>query len=139
MTSATINNFTFNLPTNAANVETLKDDGTAANSIIQLLDTSGTMVSTTFTQPDTLLTINGGVKTYRDTGDSGQPVLRSFCPECGSPITSDAAMMPGLTMIKAGTLDDTSWLDPRMHVYCSSAWAWTPIPKDSQTFAKLPG
>jgi hypothetical protein len=36
--------------------------------------------------------------------------------------------MPDITFIKAGTLDDTSWLDPKMHVYCDSAQRWTPIP-----------
>jgi hypothetical protein len=46
--------------------------------------------------------------------------------------------MPDLTFIKAGTLDDTSWLDPKMHVYCDSAQRWTPIPEDSQKFAKMP-
>jgi hypothetical protein len=48
------------------------------------------------------------------------------------------AVMPGLTFIKAGTLDDTSWLDPKMHVYCDSAERWTPIPESSQKFAKMP-
>jgi hypothetical protein len=46
--------------------------------------------------------------------------------------------MPELTFIKAGTLDDTSWLDPKMHVYCDSAQHWTPIPETSQKFAKMP-
>src|SRR6516162_5107644 len=78
----------------------------------------------------------GQLKTFNDTGDSGQPVRRNFCPECGSPITSDVAIMPDITFIKAGTLDDTSWLDPKMHVYCDSAQRWTPIPDDSQKFAK---
>ena len=48
-------------------------------------------------------------------------------------------VMPELTFIKAGSLDDTSWLDPKMHVYCDSKQQWTPIPADSQTFAKMPG
>ena len=47
--------------------------------------------------------------------------------------------MPELTMIKAGTLDDTSWLKPSMHIYCDSAQSWAVIPKDSQQFAKMPG
>jgi hypothetical protein len=71
-------------------------------------------------------------------GESGQSVRRNFCPECGSPITSDVAVMPDLTFIKAGTLDDTSWLDPKMHVYCDSAQHWVPIPESSQKFAKMP-
>src|SRR5262249_50903939 len=63
---------------------------------------------------------------------------RNFCPECGSPIFSDAAVMPGVAFIKAGTLDDTSWVDPKMHVYCDSKERWTPIPDDSQKFGKMP-
>ena len=46
--------------------------------------------------------------------------------------------MPGVAFIKAGTLDDTSWLDPKMHMYCDSAERWTPIPEGSQKFAKTP-
>ena len=42
--------------------------------------------------------------------------------------------MPGVAFIKAGTLDDTSWLDPKVHVYCDSAERWTPIPEGSQKF-----
>jgi hypothetical protein len=78
-------------------------------------------------------------KTYHDIGGSGQPVQRHFCPECGSPITTDTSTSPELTFIKAGTLDDTSWLDPKVHVYCDSAQSWTSIPDSSQKFAKMPG
>lgn len=81
----------------------------------------------------------GQVKSYRDKADSGNDLLRSFCPECGSPLFSDAAAMPALTMIKAGTLDDTSWVEPKMHIFCSSAQRWTPIPEGVQQFAKMPG
>jgi len=89
--------------------------------------------------PKSAMSIQGQLKTYQDRGDSGQPVRRNFCPECGSPITSDVAVMPDLTFIKAGTLDDTSWLDPKMHVYCDSKQHWTPIPEGSEKFAKMPG
>ena len=88
--------------------------------------------------PKSAISIQGQLKTFNDIGDSGQPVLRNFCPECGSPITSEVAIMPDLTFIKAGTLDDTSWLDPKIHVYCDSAQRWTPIPEGSQKFAKMP-
>jgi hypothetical protein len=47
--------------------------------------------------------------------------------------------MPELTFIKAGTLDDTSWLDPKLHIYCDSAQHWSLIPEDTQKFAKMPG
>ena len=46
--------------------------------------------------------------------------LRTSVHECGSPVFTDAAVMPGVAFIKAGTLDDTSWLEPKLHVYCDS-------------------
>jgi hypothetical protein len=48
------------------------------------------------------------------------------------------AVVPGVSFIKAGTLDDTTWLDPKMHIYCDSAERWTLIPESSQKFAKMP-
>ncbi|HEV2362815.1 MAG TPA: GFA family protein [Caulobacteraceae bacterium] len=100
---------------------------------------AGTAFSVVIGIPKSAMAIEGRLKTYRDSGDSGQAVLRNFCPECGSPITSDVEVMPELTFIKAGTLDDTDWLDPKMHVYCASAQRWTSIPEASQKFAKMPG
>lgn len=100
---------------------------------------AGTAFSVVIGIPKSAMSLQGRLKTYNDRGDSGQPVLRNFCPECGSPITSDVAAMPQMTFIKAGILDDTSWLDPKMHVYCDSAQSWTSIPEGSQKFAKMPG
>ena len=48
----------------------------------------------------------------KKTADSGIPRMQAFCGECGSPIYTAAAVMPEIAFIKAGTLDDTSWLDP---------------------------
>jgi hypothetical protein len=99
---------------------------------------SGTAFSVDVGVPKSTISIKGQLKTFHDTGDSGQPVERNFCPECGSPIFSDIAVMPELSFIKAHTLDDTSWLDPKMHIYCDSKAQWTPIPEDSQKFGKMP-
>jgi hypothetical protein len=98
----------------------------------------GTAFSVVVAVPRVSMKLEGPIKTYHDIGGSGQPVERHFCPECGSPITTDATVAPELTFIKAGTLDDTSWLDPKVHIYCDSAQTWTPIPESSQKFAKMP-
>jgi hypothetical protein len=68
--------------------------------------------------------------------DSGQEVARHFCRECGSPIVSLGDGMPELAFIKAGTLEDRSWLEPQMHVWCDSAQPWVPL--DGHPGAKLP-
>ena len=68
----------------------------------------------------------GEVKTYDDTGDSGATVRRQFCPECGSPVFTRLEM-PGLMFIKAGTLDDTSELQPALHCYTKSKQNWVDL------------
>jgi hypothetical protein len=98
---------------------------------------TGTAFSILIGIPKSAISINGQLKTFHDKGDSGQPVERNFCPECGSPILFDAAVISGLTFIYGGTLDDTSWLDPKVHVYCDSKEQWTPIPEGSHKFAKM--
>jgi hypothetical protein len=100
---------------------------------------SGTSFSVIVGIPAEALSTTGTLKTFNDTGDSGKPVYRRFCPDCASPVVTDVEAMPGLTFIKAGTLDDTSWLKPTMEIYCSSAQAWMPRASNTQQFAKAPG
>ncbi len=69
---------------------------------------------------------SGETKVYVDTGDSGKHVHRHFCGDCGSPIVSLVEALPGMTIIKAGTLDDPSGLTPTQEVYCDSAWPAVP-------------
>ena len=87
--------------------------------------------------PKSAISIQGRLKTFRVQGDSGQPVELNFCPECGSPIRFDAAVFPSSAFIYAGTLDDTSWLDPKVHVYCDRKEKWTPIPEGCEKFAEM--
>jgi hypothetical protein len=72
------------------------------------------------------LTIAGeSMKTYETIGsDSGQPRERIFCSTCGSPIVSILAEAADMAFIKAGTLDDTSWLAPELEVFTDSAHPW---------------
>ena len=58
--------------------------------------------------------------------DHGGETRRSFCSACGSPVFSIAAVAPELAFIKAGSLDDASWLEPAVEVWASSAQPWSP-------------
>jgi hypothetical protein len=99
---------------------------------------AGTAFSVVVAIPRSALTVTGGTKTFHDTGASGQPVARRFCPACGSPIVSEVASMPDITFIKAGTLDDTQWLSPTMEVFCGSAHPWVKLSGEMQRFAGMP-
>ena len=76
--------------------------------------------------------------TYEDTGSSGMPVHRRFCSKCGSPIVSEVEATPGLDWLKAGTLDDRSWLQPQVGIWCSSAQPWVTLPDDVRSFPQNP-
>lgn len=75
---------------------------------------------------------------FEGVGETGQPVFRRFCPQCGSPVVSHVAAAPELEWIKAGTLDDPSWFEPQMHIWCASAQPWVSIDDALPRFEKNP-
>lgn len=77
----------------------------------------------------------GETRVYEDRGESGAAVYRHFCATCGSPIRSMAAALPGLTIVKAGTLDQSAPWPPALEAYCDSALNWMP-PITDQRFAR---
>ncbi|MFQ5973350.1 MAG: GFA family protein [Alphaproteobacteria bacterium] len=87
---------------------------------------------------DTLQIRGDTLGTYNDIGDSGQPVYRKFCGECGSPILMDAQAMPDLLFINAGTLDETDFLNPQTHVWCEQRQQWVKLDDDVQRFDRNP-
>jgi len=40
-----------------------------------------------------------------------------FCSACGSPIFNTIESMPGLALLKTGTIDDTSWFEPTVEIW----------------------
>jgi hypothetical protein len=78
--------------------------------------------------PDVALEVHGEtLRTFATVGeDHGTNTNRSFCSACGSPILARIDAIPGVAFIKAGTLNDTSWLNPTMEFWCRSAQSWVP-------------
>jgi len=88
---------------------------------------SGGAFSVNIGVPAAAVTVQGELKTYLDKGDSGRSVVRRFCPECGSPIFSEIAAAPGMLLIKAGSLDDASGVQPAVEYFCDSAQPWVKL------------
>jgi hypothetical protein len=78
--------------------------------------------------PRAALTVEGStLASFTTIGeDHGGETQRNFCSACGSPLFSIAAVAPELAFIKAGTLDDASWVQPSVEAWTSSAQPWTP-------------
>jgi hypothetical protein len=60
----------------------------------------------------------------QSTADSGRVKIRWVCPECGCWVCSVGGWGNGLRRVRAGTLDDTSWLRPTMHFWTRSKQPW---------------
>jgi hypothetical protein len=82
--------------------------------------------------------INDKYKIYSVVGTDGTNVHRGFCPNCGSPIISYVTEQPGLRFIKAGSLDESSWLKPKSSYWSVSANNWDPVNEDLPCFEQNP-
>jgi hypothetical protein len=100
---------------------------------------SGSAFASVIAVPMAAVAVTGTLKTFTKMGDSGKPMHRQFCPECGSGIMDEADLMPGVAMLNVGTLDDPSWVKPVSQIYCDSAQAWAVLGGEIKQFAKMPG
>jgi len=100
---------------------------------------AGSAFSVVVGLPKEPLHLTGELANYADTAESGDTVNRRFCPRCGSGIYSETDKRPGMVILKAGALDDTSWLEPTVHVWTESAMSFTAIPEGVMTFPRNAG
>jgi hypothetical protein len=72
----------------------------------------------------------------RRIADSGRINTRLVCPECGTWICG----MPrdGVHRVRAGTLDDTSWVRPTRHIWASRKQPWITFAEGDEVFEKQP-
>jgi hypothetical protein len=72
--------------------------------------------------------IVAGVPTsFTKLSDSGRPVARYFCGDCGSPLYTLPPLNPDVVFIKAGSLDDPSAVKPNRQAWTRSRVEWAEI------------
>jgi hypothetical protein len=82
---------------------------------------------------DALAITGATLKSFTTVGeDTKQEVERQFCSACGSPIVSLPAATPDLAFIKAGTLNDRSWLEPEMEMWARSAHPYVTFDEEAR-------
>ena len=75
---------------------------------------------------------SGRTTTFERRSDAGRWVRFGFCATCGTTLLWQAEAVPHLVGIAAGTLDDTAWLVPKLHVWASSAQGWLKFPDGAE-------
>ena len=72
------------------------------------------------------------------TADSGRVYAYWVCPDCGSCITGAPRVAGAFRGVRAGSLDDTSWLRPTAHIWTRSKQPWIALPDGDRQFETQP-
>ena len=81
----------------------------------------------------------GAAKDFRRS-DLASPVTRQFCAECGTHVASLAPGLPGIVIIKVGSLDEPAVFEgPQMAIFTCDSQPFHQLPTDIPTFERVPG
>ncbi len=91
-----------------------------------------------FCVPEDAIKVTGEVRFFDVPTDSGNISSRGFCPTCGSPVISKSTGFQGLSIVKAGSLDDPGLFKPTMDIFTDSAQPWDHMDPDLPKFPGMP-
>jgi hypothetical protein len=84
----------------------------------------------------------GETRCFERPAVSGRTVTRWVCAACGTWVCNGAepgtAPLGAFVAVRAGTLDDTSWLRPTAHFWTRSAQPWVTLPDGDMRFETQP-
>jgi hypothetical protein len=84
------------------------------------------------------LAVTGELAEYRKVADSGNAVIRQFCPGCGSQLFALSSARPQLRVVRAGNLDDPSSIRPTSNIWTESAPGWACLDPDLEQVPRQP-
>ena len=71
------------------------------------------------------------LKSYADMGESGKPVHRYFCQECGSALYGKPESYPGYVSLKALTMDEPFKASPAFVILHENIPEWIQLPQEA--------
>jgi hypothetical protein len=85
---------------------------------------------------NTVRLVSGECKEYGSEAESGNIAKREFCGVCGTPLFARSMARPDVVVVKASSLDDSSWFAPEADVWIESAQPWDHMNPGIPKFAK---
>jgi len=84
------------------------------------------------------LAIEGNTSDYSSSADSGNTIRRRFCPQCGTHLFANSSARPQFTVVRVGTLDEPSSVQPSMNIWANSAPSWACLDQALECIDKQP-
>lgn len=100
---------------------------------------SGSAFATLLFVKDADIKITGETKRFEHKVDSGNTLTKDFCPNCGSQMFGGNVGRPGMTVIKAGSVNEKDHINPQFNVYAGSKLPCTILDDNIPAFDKMPG
>ncbi len=99
---------------------------------------TGSAFSMGVVAPLDALDVRGELSAWSRVSDRGTTNTRHSCASCGNIIygTDDSGL--GLAKLQAGTLDDTSNVEPDVHMWTTSRQPWVNLPEAAPQFETQP-
>ena len=82
--------------------------------------------------------VQGQPKGWRHLSAKGVKVTSRFCADCGTRLFGEREGRDEILSVRAGTLDDTSWMVPAAHFYTRSAQPWFKPADGAECFEEQP-
>jgi hypothetical protein len=99
---------------------------------------SGSAFSEQAVIPDGSIEASGPVLDYRFTRPDGNHGHHRLCAECFTRLWSTNNALPGVALVRAGTLDRSQELTPRAHMWIKRKQLWVEVPADVAQWPESP-
>lgn len=88
--------------------------------------------------PEASIRMTGSVVCAEVTSRQGGKSIQYVCGACHNRIYSVNPARPGIALLRAGTLDDTTELQPRLHMWIKRKQQWVTLPDGVPAFEEAP-
>ena len=100
---------------------------------------SGSAYGTLIFMKESDVAISGEVKSFSHQVDSGNSLVKEFCPNCGSQMFGKNAARPESLALRAGSINEKEHIKPQFNVYASRKLDCTILDDTIPAFDEMPG
>lgn len=100
--------------------------------------TTGTGHASFIAFPKAAVKLTGRTTEYKSKADSGNTVMRAFCPTCGSHVHGTSSGFPDMITLQVGSLDDPGPFKPQFVAYNVRAHGWDHLDPALPKFERMP-